>query len=190
MVGARNSDGRSDEQLVDACNHGSAAEAHAAFETLYRRHKDFVMRVAMRYVRDNEMALDVLHESFTYLLRKFPPAGDGLTLTAKLTSLLYPVAKNSAISMMRKADRFPSSPGTEPDDLAGKEEQDSESIKAILDDLSPEHREVILLRFVDDMPLADIAAALDLPVGTVKSRLHLALGRLRKSPQVKDFFEE
>ena len=60
----------------------------------------------MRYVGDHDLALDVLQETFSYLLRKFPPTGDGLTLRARLTTLLYPVAKNSAISQLRKQHRF------------------------------------------------------------------------------------
>ena len=42
-------------------------------------------------------------------------------------------------------------------------------------------REVVLLRFVDDMTLKEIAAALEIPLGTVKSRLHLALEALRET---------
>src|SRR5262245_43883505 len=98
-------DRRSDAELVAACNRGDAEEAARAFEALYRRHRDFVLRVARRFARDRELALDALQETFTYLLRKFPPAGSGLTLTARLQTLLYPVAKNSAISAYRKARR-------------------------------------------------------------------------------------
>jgi RNA polymerase sigma-70 factor (ECF subfamily) len=42
-----------------------------------------------------------------------------------------------------------------------------------------------MLRFVDDLPLQDIATALDIPLGTVKSRLHLAIKTLRESPEAK-----
>ncbi|HEX5047019.1 MAG TPA: sigma factor, partial [Gammaproteobacteria bacterium] len=87
-------DPRSDDELVAACNVGDADEATRAFEALYRRHRDFVLRVARRFTRDRELALDALQETFAYLLRKFPPAGSGLVLTARLQTLLYPVAKN------------------------------------------------------------------------------------------------
>ena len=117
MATQGSSDQRSDEDLVQVCNHGDARDATKAFETLYSRHKDYVIRVALRFVPDHDSALDVLQETFSYLLRKFPPAGPGLTLTAKLTSLLYPVAKNCAITQLRKSERFPSAGGLQPDDL-------------------------------------------------------------------------
>jgi len=55
--------------------------------------------------------------------------------------------------------------------------------------LSEEHREVLLLRFMDGLDLAEIARAMDIPLGTVKSRLHNALGTLRADPRTKQFFE-
>ena len=102
-----------------------------AFAALYSRHKDFVIRIALRFVHDNDMALDVLQETFSYLLQKFPPAGNGFQLTAKMTSFLYPVAKNSAITLMRKVERFPSAAGTEPDELPATETRESSDIAAM-----------------------------------------------------------
>ncbi len=179
-------DRRSDQELVRLCNHGNAADAARAFEAIYKRHKDYVVRVALRFARDHDTALDALQETFSYLLRKFPPSGDGLTLTAQLTTFLYPVARNSAITLMRKADRFPAAEGCSPDDLSENTAPESDDIAAALGDLSDAHREVILLRFVDDMSLAEIASALGIPVGTVKSRLHLAIRQLRESPQIRN----
>ena len=177
-------DKRTDAELVGVCNCGTRDEAIKAFETLYRRHKDFVLRVAIRYVRDTDLAMDVLQETFSYLLKKFPPPGPGLELSAKLTTFLYPVAKNSAITTARKAERYPSS-GIDPDSLVADVQSTDTDIEILLDDLPAERREVVMLRFVDDMPLQDIAAALDIPLGTVKSRLHLAIRQLRKNPAAR-----
>ena len=47
---------------------------------------------------------------------------------------------------------------------------------------------MLTLRFVDDLSLAEIAVALDVPLGTVKSRLHLAL-RVREDSRIKDLFQ-
>ena len=176
-----------DAALVAICNQGGALEAERAFEALYRRHKDFVLRVARRFAPDDDAALDVLQETFAYLLRKFPPAGPGLRLTAGLTSLLYPVAKNTALTLARKAARFPSAE-MEPDDLGAAPVPGPSDLPALLQGLPAERREVLVLRFVDDLSLADIAAALDIPLGTVKSRLHLALKTLRESPDAGKFF--
>jgi len=48
---------------------------------------------------------------------------------------------------------------------------------------------VLLLRFVDDLSLAEIAKAMNIPLGTVKSRLHNALAALRHDPRTKEYFE-
>ena len=182
-------DRRSDEELVALCNSGDAVEAARAFEVLYRRHRDFVLRVARRFTRDRELALDALQETFAYLLGKFPPAGDGLTLTARLSTLLYPAAKNAAITAVRKARRYAGDGDELLEMLPAEPAADGEPIDAALAALSPERREVLTLRFVDDLSLAEIALALDVPLGTVKSRLHLALKELREDSKIKDLFE-
>jgi RNA polymerase sigma-70 factor (ECF subfamily) len=179
---------RSDEELVAVCNDGDALEAARAFEALYRRHRDFVLRVARRFTRDRELALDALQETFAYLLGKFPPAGTGLTLTARLPTLLYPAAKNAAITAVRKARRLAGEGDAVLEELAAEPPTEHEPIDAALARLSPERREVLTLRFVDDLSLAEIAVALDVPLGTVKSRLHLALKELRDDPKIKDLF--
>jgi RNA polymerase sigma-70 factor (ECF subfamily) len=182
-------DPRSDAELVDACNHADPHEATRAFEALYRRHRDFVLRVARRFTRDRDLALDVLQETFAYLLRKFPPAGPGLVLTARLQTLLYPVAKNTAISALRKFDRRMTDADVELDDLPAEPEPADQPIEAALGALPEERREVVLLRFVDDLSLAEIAAMLEVPLGTVKSRLHFAIKQLREDPKIKDLFD-
>jgi RNA polymerase sigma-70 factor (ECF subfamily) len=181
-------DPRNDEELVEACNYADPDEATRAFESLYRRHRDFVLRVARRFTRDPDLALDVLQETFTYLLRKFPPTGPGVVLTARLTTLLYPVAKNTAISALRKADRYADRADCALDDLPAADAREEQSIDVALGALSAERREVVLLRFVDDLSLAEIAAALEVPLGTVKSRLHLAIKQFREDPRIKDLF--
>jgi RNA polymerase sigma-70 factor (ECF subfamily) len=182
-------DGLSDEALVALCNSGDALEAARAFEALYFRHRDFVLRVARRFTRDRELALDASQETFAYLLVKFPPAGTGLTLTARLSTLLYPAAKNAAINALRKARRHGGTGDDVLDELPAEPATEAEPIDAALAKLSPERREVLTLRFVDDLSLAEIAAALDVPLGTVKSRLHLALKELREDNGIKDLFE-
>lgn len=180
----------SDAALVTVCNRGGADAAARAFDTLYRRHRAFVLRVALRFVRERDVAADVLQETFMYLLRQFPPSGSGLRLTARLTTYLYPIAKNFAISAGRKRRRLEHAD----DDLieslpAPAGEAGGDSIDLALEGLSEERREVLTLRFVDDLSLEEIADALDIPLGTVKSRLHLALKALRDDPRIKDLFE-
>lgn len=169
----------SDRELVGLCNRGGRREAVEAFGSLYRRHRDYVMRVSLRLCPDREIAADTLQETFLYLLRKFPPTGEGLVLTARLRSLLYPVARNLTLTALRQRRR--AQPDLEPDRLSDPRTVDPhhEDLEQIMSRLSARHREVLLLRFVDDMRLNEIAEALELPVGTVKSRLHSAVRELR-----------
>ena len=59
-----------------------------------------------------------------------------------------------------------------------------------LANLSEEHRETLLLRYVDGMALAEIAEATNVPLGTVKSRLHNALEALRQDKRARQYFEK
>ena len=178
----------SDQALIDLCNEDDADDAAAAFNTLYRRHKDYIVRVAMRFVRDHDVALDVLQDTFGYLLEKLPPVGPGITLTARLTTFLYPVAKNLAISRLRKADRHKGSEHIDPDELPAAPVEQNDDLGRLLQELPIERREVLMLRFVDDLSLPEIADVLDIPLGTVKSRLHLAVRQLRESPRIKNIY--
>jgi len=176
-------DERSDLELVDAANRGDAG----AFEALYRRYRDWVVALAFRFCGHRDDALDVLQETFTYLLRKFP----GFRLTAAMKTFLYPAVKNLSIAAARKRRR------TILDDqilndlpaAARPEEASRAELDHVFRSLSVEHREVVLMRFVDDMSLDAIAAALDVPLGTVKSRLHNALARLREDPRTREYFQ-
>src|SRR5437764_7816207 len=89
-------DPRTDQQLIAAINAGDAA----AFDALYYRYRDRVLRLAARFTGDRADALDVLQETFAYLFRKFP----GFVLTAQMTTFLYPVVRNLSLAMRRKRD--------------------------------------------------------------------------------------
>lgn len=189
MPGRRQRDLRSDEALVQACNQGDPRTARAAFEAIYLRHKDYVLRVALRFAPDIDHALDALQDTFVQLLRRFPPTGEGITLTARLTTLLYPIARNSAITVARRAGRFPVADDIVPDQLAARPDPEDDDMARLLAALPPGQREAITLRFVDGMSIREIAEALGIPEGTVKSRLHQGIAKLRVSPALKEFFD-
>ena len=175
----------SDQELIELVNEGDAD----AFETLYRRYRDWVYHVAWRFTGSRQDALDVLQETFTYLLGKFP----GFSLTASMTTFLYPVVRHISMTIRSKNRRFVSdeemlSEITAP---ASKETHGSRSeLAAVLAVLPDEQREVLLMRFVDEMSLEEIAAALNIPLGTVKSRLHNALQKLQDDRRTKEYFLE
>jgi RNA polymerase sigma-70 factor (ECF subfamily) len=175
----------SDGELVAAMNGGDAA----AFEVLYFRHRDWVTNLAFRFTGDSDAALDVLQETFLYVLRKFP----GFQLTANFKTFLYPAVRNLSIAARRKAERYQASEeGLKQieNTPAPTVESASGDLNIVLAELPEEQREVILLRFVDGLSLNEIAEAMEIPVGTVKSRLHNALQTLRRDERTKEYFDQ
>lgn len=179
------SEDRTDLELIGAMNRGDSA----AFETLYHRYRDWVIGLARRFTGDPDSALDVMQETFLYLLRKFP----GFQLTANFKTFLYPAVRNLSIAARQKTQRAQSteselfeigrtaaSPGTETASV--------EDLNSVVSLLPEEQRETLLLRFVEGLNLAEIAHATEVPVGTVKSRLHNALKTLREDERTKEFF--
>jgi RNA polymerase sigma-70 factor (ECF subfamily) len=186
VTATHNSDARTDLELIAAINDGDPA----AFEVLYFRYRQWVAALAFRFTGDNDTALDVLQDTFMYVLRKFP----GFRLSANFKTFLYPAVRNLSIAARRKAERYQ----TSDEDLerlqympasAGGEGSVGD-LEIVLAGLPEEQREVILLRFVDGLSLAEIAEAMDIPLGTVKSRLHNALQALRSDERTKDFFQQ
>jgi RNA polymerase sigma-70 factor (ECF subfamily) len=174
----------SDPELIEAMNAGD----DAAFDLLYHRYRDWIFSLAWRFTGCNSLANDVLQETFLYFLSKFP----GFVLTSQLKTFLYPAVRNRSLDAIKKTSRFRSTVGEQ--DLlhalpatAGRA-GGADDLHAVLGGLSEDHREILMLRFVDGLALEEIAEAASIPVGTVKSRLHHALSRLRSSPEVREFF--
>lgn len=176
-----------DAELVAAINQDGS---HAAFETLYWRHRDWTVTLAFRFTGDEALALDVMQETFLYLLRKFP----GLELRSQLRTFLYPAIRNLSIAARRKAGRCQAADAENeilarlPAPATGVALDDD--LTAVLANLPVPQREVLLLRFVDGFTLEEIADALEIPPGTVKSRLHNALKSLRNDPRTRELISE
>ena len=173
-------DPRDDAELVAAINAGDVE----AFEALYFRHRDWVYGLAVRFTGDDELALDALQETFAYLLRKAPD----LKLTARLRTFLYPAVKHIALALRRKSLRFASDEQALSELAAPPPAADHAGLEAALATLPAAQREVLVMRFIDDLALEEIARALEIPLGTVKSRLHNALRTLRQDPRTASYF--
>jgi len=176
---------KSDEELIKSANQGDAE----AFETLYYRYRDWVYHLAWRFTGNEDEALDVLQETFTYLLKKLP----NLRLTARMTTFLYPVVKHLSVAISRKNRRYISGdetlselPAPVPKEAHGL----GAALGTVLAVLPDEQREVLLMRFVDGMSLEEITAALNIPASTTKSRLYRALQTLRQDSRTRDYFLE
>jgi RNA polymerase sigma-70 factor, ECF subfamily len=173
----------SDEELIELANRGDPE----AFEALYYRYRDWVYRLAWRFTGNRTDALDVLQETFAYFLGKFP----GFELSASMRTFLYPAVRHLSAAVRARKRRF-----TSDNEILGElaapasVEPDGHhsELRAVLTVLPEEQREVLLMRFVDTMSLREIADALGIPAGTVKSRLHNALRTLRNDRRTRDYF--
>ena len=132
-----------------------------------------MLRVAERFCGQRADALDVLQDTFAYLLRKIPE----LELRGRLTTLLYPVIKHLARDRRVRAARDrPLEEAEEPVVMPGL----PDDVRGWFRGLGELQQEILGLRFADDLELKEIAEVLGVPLGTVKSRLHDALARLRE----------
>jgi RNA polymerase sigma-70 factor (ECF subfamily) len=176
---------QSDQELIQAANKGDPG----AFDELYHRYKDWVVRLAYRFTRNEDDAFDVLQDTFAYFLGKFPD----FRLTAQMTTFLYPVVKNLSLESIRKKrreiidDELLVLQSTPPEQHKRTAIQDLARVMSSLPSLQ---KEVVAMRFLDDMKLDEIAVALDIPVGTVKSRLHNAVQTLRTDERTCRYFKE
>jgi len=157
---------RTDKELLDAFRRGDTR----AFEELYLRHRDWAAGLARRVCGNREDALDVLQETFAYVAQRAAT----LELRAGFRTFLYPVVKHRSIDKKRARRALPTGP--EPEAPRSVES----AIDQYLNQLSEEHGEIIQMRFADGLSLEEIALALEIPLGTVKSRLHHALEVLRR----------
>jgi RNA polymerase sigma-70 factor (ECF subfamily) len=155
----------------------------AAWDTLFRRYQLPLYVYVFELVRDEQASLDVVQETFIAAVRHL----GGLREDAKFGSWLFGIAHQKCVQRWRKRrevllDEIPESPDEfedRPDDLLIRREQETEFMN-LLNQLPLPQRSVLLLHFVEDFPLEEIARITETPLGTVKSRLHYAKRALRK----------
>lgn len=176
-----------DAELVAACRDPDSEGFHEAFETLFERYRERVYAIAFRVSGNGSDALDIVQESFALLFRKLG-SFRGKSL---FSTWLFRIVTNCSIDYRRrqKADRSPtliSHPSEHhdvadaalgPRDVAAVHEV-SDQVQAAISCLSPKLRVVLALRYLEEMSYEELAATLEISLGTVKSRLaraHLAL---------------
>lgn len=173
----------SDQELIAGINAGDERD----FGRLYLRHRDWVFRSAWRICGDSHLAQDVAQEVFRYFLGKFP----GFELRCQLRTFLYPAVRNLSLASLRGQRRFVGGEAAEAvmDRLAGEENSDpgNHDLHRMLEGLSLNHREILLMRFVDGMTVPEIAEMTGIPLGTAKSRLHHAISILRGEIELENF---
>lgn len=175
-----------DHRLIAACRQGDLD----AFGQLVRRHQDRLYNTVFRLVGNAEDAQDVVQEAFLSAYQSL----DGFKGHSEFFTWLYRIAYNTAISFKRKqrvtlslSAGTPGAAALEPLDESehgrpghGLERQEEERrVQAALSKLSPEHRLVLILKDMEGQKYEAMAEILQVPIGTVRSRLHRARAELR-----------
>ena len=197
-------DGPPESELVDRARKGD----HAAFRVLVERYQDRVYGLARRILRDPEQARDAVQEGFLKAyagLERFEGRSGFYTW-------LYRLVFNQCIDMKRRdrsarhdewddeiardvapgADAPPLPVGTELADPASAYHRGQlrEALAAAIESLPEDARRTLVLREVDGLSYEEIAKALQIPKGTVMSRLHYARRRVRDMLIAKGAVEE
>jgi len=171
-------------QLVQRLQSGDLA----ALGKLFELHKDMVYRTAFAVTRDEHAAEDILQECF---VRLYTYCGS-VDSERPLKPWLYRVTVNLAYDWASKKrivqplddvlEWLSGLPGGFPaPDHKAEEKETSDMVQDVIAGLPPAHRAVVVLFYMEALSIDAIANILDLPVGTIKSRLHYARGRLRKA---------
>ena len=173
-----------DGELVRRVAEGDAD----ALRELYGMHGKLVFGMAYRVLGDRQLAEDCTQDVFVALwrgARTYDPE------RARVTTWLFTVTRNTAIDIVRRretrrADPLPEDEaawamGTEPDAAAlTASAETAERVAAALAELPRPQLEAVSLAYFDGLSHAEIAARLDVPLGTVKGRIRLGLDRLRE----------
>jgi len=184
-----------EELLLDYRTSGN----RSAFEQLVHRYERELFSYLRRYLSDAEMAEDAFQQTFLQVHLK----ADQFEIGRKFRPWLYTVATNQAIDAQRRNRRhkmisLDRRMGNEAEDESGslidmleqEEAGPGETLEAaehvvglrqVVDELPETLRQVVLLVYYQGLKYREAADILDVPVGTVKSRLHAAIGKLNQS---------
>lgn len=162
-----------------------AAGDREAFASLFVKFAPRVKSYLLRLGAPGAAAEDLAQDAMVSLWRRaasFDPK------KAKASTWVYVIARNAWIDRLRRekvqlayrdiADVSEASGEEAPDEAVAREQEEAR-IAAALETLPEEQRRVVRLAFFEDRPHSEIAARLELPLGTVKSRLRLALAKLK-----------
>ena len=178
-----------DADLIRRCRTGDPR----AFRELVRRYERPVFSVLMRVVRTPEDAEDLAQETFVRVYR----ALDRYDPERPFTAWLFTIASRLAIDHLRRK-RLPTislsqgepgssgeertieieDPGLKPDEVTSHREEEVNA-QSMIDSLPEHYRLVVMLRHQQDLSYEEIATALQLPLGTVKARIHRARALLK-----------
>ncbi len=160
-----------------------------AFQALFAHYAPRIAGLMMRSGAGRDMAEDIAQD---VMMRVWHKAGLYRADQGTVSAWIFTIARNARIDRLRRgSSRFhqdiddieleSEAPSSEESAI---ESQRAEMVNAALDILPGEQREIIEMAYIEDLPQSEIARKLSLPLGTVKSRLRLAYGRLKTHLEV------
>ena len=173
---AKESDGPPDRKLLQAAAGGD----EEAFAQLYHRHAGGVYNYLVRLTHSEHIGEELLQETFVAVWQ----GAHNFQRRAKVKTWIFRIAHNLAVSWLRRhrpesieddADVPSEEVGPEASTLMSWR---NDQLITALEDLSPNHRAVVELAFIQELPYAEIAQIMACPAGTVKSRMSYALQHL------------
>jgi RNA polymerase sigma-70 factor (ECF subfamily) len=169
----------------------AALRERASFEQLVRRNQGMIVRLALAMLRDRDAANDVAQETFFRAFRHY----ESFRSEAAFSTWTYRIAVNLCLDAMRRAGGRVVQPLENAEAEAPPALRDPEPgpegevivrdlarhADAALEELTVNHRTILLLREVEGLSYAEIARVLRIPRGTVMSRLHHARHNLQRA---------
>jgi RNA polymerase sigma-70 factor (ECF subfamily) len=166
--------------LIQRCLAGD----EEAFATLYHQYKNLVYKTAYLMLGNAEEAEDILQEVFLRVYRSLhtyrPSKGALTTWLNRITVNRCLKRRRKRRSLLLSLDRVPPSLLISPASSLEGRLTEEQSIQGALRRLSEKLQVVVVLRYYQGLSYAEISQVLDIPLGTVKSRLNLALKNLRQ----------
>jgi RNA polymerase sigma-70 factor (ECF subfamily) len=189
--GPRVAEMNEDTETLRRCREGD----EAAYREIVQRYQRQVYSVAMRMVRSAEDAEDLTQDTFVRMFK----AIDRYDPTRPFAAWLMTIASRLCIDHIRRRKVRPIAmplvrqdagtheeqtidvvdPGLQPDEITSHREEEQQA-QLLIDSLPPHYRIVVVLRHQQDLSYEEIATSLDLPIGTVKARIHRARALLRQ----------
>jgi RNA polymerase sigma-70 factor (ECF subfamily) len=163
-----------------------SSERGAAFLRLADTHLDAAYRLARAILRDPGEAEDATHDAFVQAWRKWSTLRD----PARFDQWFNRILVNTCRNRLQHASRWRTKDISAEVGIAAGDSfaqaHDRDVLGNAIATLSPDHRLVVALRYYLDLPVDEIASRLEIPAGTVQSRLHYALKRLHTAIDAAD----